>query len=58
MPRLDRHVARDLFFTLPPAGFFLMLFFLLGTPWAYVPLALSIVFFILAADVVRKSRYN
>ena len=43
MARLDRHLARDLFFTLPPAGFFLLLFFKLGAPWSYVFLALSVV---------------
>ena len=52
-----RYLARDLFFTLPPAGFFLLLFFKLGAPWSYVFLALSVVFFVLAIRVVMKSRY-
>ena len=50
-------LARDLFFTLPPAGFFLLLFFKLGAPWSYIFLALSVVFFVLAIRVVMKSRY-
>ncbi len=50
-------LARDLFFTLPPAGFFLLLFFKLGSPWSYIFLALSVVFFVLAIRVVMKSRY-
>ena len=50
-------LARDLFFTLPPAGLFLLLFFKLGAPWSYVFLALSVVFFVLAIRVVMKSRY-
>ena len=58
MARLDKHAARDLFFTLPPAGFFLLLFIKLGEPWSYVFLVLSIVFFVLAIRVVIKSRYN
>jgi hypothetical protein len=58
MSRLDRHLARDLFFTLPPAGFFLLLFFKVGAPWSYVFLALSIFFFVLAIRVVMKSRYD
>ena len=58
MARLDRHVARDLFFTLPPAGFFLLLFIKLGEPWSYIFLVLSIVFFVLAIRVIIKSRYN
>jgi hypothetical protein len=58
MARFNRHLARDLFFTLPPAGFFLLLFFKLGEPWSYVFLGLSIVFFVLAARVVMKSRYD
>ena len=53
-----RNTLRDLFFTLPPAGFFLLLFFKLGEPWNYVFLALSIVFFVLAARVLIKSRYD
>ncbi len=52
-----RLLARDLFFTLPPAGFFLLLFFKLGAPWSYIFLALSVVFFVLAIRVVMKSRY-
>jgi len=55
---LNRHIARDLFFTLPPAGFFLLLFFKLGAPWSYIFLALSVVFFVLAIRVVMKSRYD
>ena len=55
---MDKHVARDLFFTLPPALFFLLLFFTLGTPWNYIFLALAIVFFILAVRVVRAARFN
>jgi hypothetical protein len=58
MSRLDRHLARDLFFTLPPAGFFLLLFFKVGAPWSYVFLALSIFFFVLAIRVVMKNRYD
>jgi len=51
----DRRVmAKKLFFTLPPAGFFLLLFFKLTAPWSYVLLALSVLFFILAARVVLK----
>jgi hypothetical protein len=56
-PRAQRTV-RDLFFTLPPAGFFLLLFFKLGQPWNYVFLALSLVFFVLALRVVLKGRYD
>ena len=52
-----RHLARALFFTLPPAGFFLLLFFKLGIPWNYIFLALSVVVFVLAIRVVMKSRY-
>jgi hypothetical protein len=58
MSRLDRHLARDLFFTLPPAGFFLLLFFKLGTPWSYIFLGLSVLFFILALQAIAKTRYN
>jgi uncharacterized membrane protein YdbT with pleckstrin-like domain len=58
MSRLDRHLARDLFFTLPPAGFFLLLFFKVGDPWNYIFLVLSVIFFVLAIRAVRKSRYN
>ena len=54
----NRHLARDLFFTLPPAGFFLLLFFKLGTPWNYVFLGLSVVFLILAIQVIVKNRYD
>ena len=50
-------LARGLFFTLPPAGFFLLLFFKLGSPWSYVFLALSVVFVALAIRAVMKSRY-
>ena len=52
-----RHLAKDLFFTLPPAGFFLLLFFKLGAPWSYVFLALSVLFFVLAVRVVIESRH-
>jgi hypothetical protein len=52
-----RRIAKELFFTLPPAGFFLLLFFKLGTPWSYVFLALSVVFFVLAVRVVIESRH-
>ena len=55
---MDKHLARDLFFTLPPAGFFLLLFFKLGTPWSYIFLVLSVVFFILAMRAIRSARYN
>jgi hypothetical protein len=51
-----RRIAKELFFTLPPAGFFLLLFFKLGAPWSYVFLALSVVFFYLAARVVLKRK--
>jgi len=51
-----RHTLRDLFFTLPPAGFFLLLFFRLGEPWSYVFLVLSIAFFVLAVRVLFQSR--
>ncbi len=47
-------MAKPLFFPLPPAGFFLLLFFKLDAPWSYVFLALSVLFFILAARVVLK----
>jgi len=56
-PRAQRTV-RDLFFTLPPAGFFLLLFFKLGEPWNYLFLVLSIVFLVLAARVLIQSRYD
>lgn len=52
-----KFLARDLFFTLPPAGLFLLLFFKLDAPWSYAFLALSVVFFVLAIRVVMKSRY-
>ena len=55
---MDKHVTRDLFFTLPPAFFFLVLYFTLGTPWNYIFLGLSVVFFILAINVLRAARYN
>jgi len=53
-----RNTLRDLFFTLPPAGFFLLLFFKLSEPWNYLFLVLSIIFFVLAARAVVKSRYD
>lgn len=46
------HVARDLFFTLPPAGFFLLLYFEAATPFNWLFLVLSVTFFLLAARVV------
>ena len=53
----DRHrIAKELFFTLPPAGFFLLLFFKLGAPWSYAFLALALVFFYLAVRVVLKRK--
>ena len=55
---MNRHLARDLFFTLPPAGFFLLLFFKLGAPWSYIFLGLSVVFFVLAVRSVTKGRYD
>ena len=58
MSRLNRHLALDLFFTLPPAALFLLLFFTLGRPWNYVFLGLSVVFFLLALRSIRKTRYD
>jgi succinate-acetate transporter protein len=46
------HVARDLFFTLPPAGFFLILYLEEATPFNWLFLALSVTFFVLAVRVV------
>ena len=56
-PRTQTTV-RDLFFTLPPAGFFLLLFFKLEQPWSIVFLVLSLIFFMLAIRVVIQSRYD
>ena len=53
-----QNTIRDLFFTLPPAGFFLLLFFKLEQPWSYVFLGLSILFFVLALRVVVQGRYD
>ncbi len=58
MSRLNRHLALDLFFTLPPAAVFLLLFFKLGAPWSYVFLGLSVVFLLLALRAIWKTRYD
>jgi len=45
------HIARGLFFTLPPAGFFLLMAFKAASPWSWVFLGLALVFFGLALRV-------
>ncbi|MBE9505576.1 MAG: hypothetical protein IMY84_02065 [Chloroflexi bacterium] len=54
LPAVSAFTAKPTFFTLPPAGFFLQLFFKPGAPWSYVLLALSVLFFFLTARVVLK----
>ncbi len=55
---MDKYLARDLFLTLLPAAVFLLLFFMLSSPWSYIFLGLSVVSCILALRAIRKTRYD